>query len=96
MYSHYGDTFSNDYKRVIRVTNTVIILSTSKLFVSMRKLNFTVKHFRFAFSDKKTNKLEYTYVVLVNCTRHERFERKNEGVKIVTGVTRSARLNNIY
>ena len=98
-HKHLGQTFSVDCKWHKHINNG--ILSASKLLGNMRKLKFTVRR-------KTLNQiylsflrpiLECASVVWDNCTLYEKDNLEKiqiEAGRIVTGLTRSASLYNLY
>ena len=98
-HKHLGLTFSDDCKWHKHISN--IILSTSKLLGIMRKLKFTVrrKTLNQIYLSFLRPLLEYAFVVWDNCTLYEKDKLEKiqiEAGRIVTGLTRSTSLYNLF
>ena len=98
-HKHLGISLSNDGKWHEYISNT--LTSASKILGIMRSLKFKIRResLNQIYVSFLRPILEYASVVWDNCTAREQesLEKvQNEAARIVTGVTRSVSLNNLY
>ena len=98
-HKHLGLTISNDGKWHDHIEN--LVNSATKVLSMMRKIKFTVKRktLEQLYVSFLRPILEYSSVVWDGCTENEKetIEKiQHEAARIVTGLTRSVSLNNLY